>query len=391
MKQFYVLLALSLVFPRLSHAQDLAENNRTANSLLTREIPPAGLASPASSGTASPNPQWEREQDQINGHINSGKLSNMKIVTETIVAFLHDSCLSDEHYTPAWHGEYFSEKTSSPAGIKFGVFCNFYEQKAKLTILANDLSPLLGHLLVNNQHFFTIPPTNTVKNGAACFTPSLPNTEEGSSLRSTIWLITADNHQLLYTPVSRREYLREARMELNNIKNFLLTDLKQKMPVRSAAVQEAEKKTDIEQLNRQYSGIDLQMRMKMLLNNYKTDEEYFKENADKETAGLDSTLHLMDHLAGHMSAAELDRPAIVSGQAADFQGFEDGQGGKMLIRMNTSYFNPSLSAEKPQFFVVSWQYDPSAPTAVDLDQQIRERLDCEKLKEMLFVTHAAQE
>jgi hypothetical protein len=372
MKQFYVLLALSLVFPRLSHTQDLAENNRTANSLLTREIPPA-----------SPNPQWEREQDQINGHINSGKLSNMKMVTETIVTFLHDSCLTDEHYTPTWHGEYFSEKTSSAAGIKFGVFCNFYEQKAKLTILANDLSPLLGHLLVNNQPFFTIPSANTVKNGAACFTPSLPNTEEGSSLRSTIWLITADNHQPLYTPVSRREYLREARMELNNIKNFLLTDLKQKMPVRSAAVQEAEKRTDIEQLNRQYSGIDGQMRMKMFLNNYKTDEEYFKENADKETAGLDSTLHLMDHLASHMSAAELDRPAIVSGQAADFQGFEDGQGGKMLIRMNTSYFNPSLSAEKPQFFVVCWQYDPSAPTAVDIDQQIRERLDCQKLKDML--------
>ena len=383
MKQFYVLLTLSLVFPRLSQAQDLAENNRIANAPSTREISTTGSASTASSGTTTSNPLWEREQDQINGHINSGKLSNMKMVTETIVTFLHDSCISDERYTPTWHGEYFSEKTSSAAFLKFGVFCNFYEQKAKLTILANDLTPLLDHLFVNNQHFFTVPSTNTAKNGATCFTPTPRDSEEANSLPSKIWLITADNHQLLYTPVSRREYLREARIELNNIKNSILLDLKSKMPLRSVAVQEAEKKTALEELNTQYSGIDLQMRIKMFLNKYKTDEEYLKANTDKETAGLDSTLHLMDHLAGHMSAAELDRPAIVSGQAADFQGFEDGRGGKMLIRINATYFNTYLSAEKPQFFLVCWQYDTSATMANDIDRQLQEKLDCEKLKEML--------
>src|SRR5260221_5329700 len=185
MKLFYVLLVLSLVFPGLSHAQYLAESNRTTTPLLTREV--AGSA----------NPQWEKEQDQINGHISSGKLSNMKMVTEAIVAFLHDSCISDERYTPIWHGEYFSEKTSAAAQIKFGVHCNFYEQKAKLTILANDISPLLDHLVVNNQNFLTIQPAAAVKNDYTWFTPTLPNAEETKPLRSKIWLVTADNHQLL--------------------------------------------------------------------------------------------------------------------------------------------------------------------------------------------------
>ncbi len=388
MKQFYVLLALAFVCPNLSRAQYLTENNRTANAPVIRKNPLAGPGSApaanadsdANSDPARNNPQWEREQDQLNGRISAAKLSSMKMVTAAMVSFLHDRCISAGEYAPVWHGEYFSEKAGSAALIKFGVHCNFYEQKAKLTILANDLSPLLSPLQVNNQNFFTIPPANTVKNGAPCFSQ---DAEEISSLRSTIWVVTADNHQLLYTPVSRKEYLREARMELNNIKNSFLTEMKQKEPVRSTAVQEAEKKAAIEQLNMQYSGVELQMRMKMFLNNYRSDEEYLKDNVDKETAGLDSTLHLMDYVASHLSPADLDRPAIVSGQAADFQGFQDGLGGKMLIRMNATCFNPYLSSEKPRFFVVCWQYDPSVPAAADIDRQVRERLDCERLKEML--------
>jgi len=381
MKQFYVLLVLSLVFPRFSHAQYLAANNRTITPILTGEVAGSG------------NPQWEREQDQVNGHISSAKLSSMKMVTSAIITLLHDSCISDERYNLTWHGEYFSEKTSATTQIKFSIHCNFYEQAAKLTILANDLSPLLDHLVVNNQHFLTIQPAAAVKNDYTFFeyrsnssatnANSLPDAAESKPLHSKIWLVTADNHQLLYTPVTRREYLREAQMELNNIKNVILADRKQKMPVRSAAIQEAEKKAAMDQLNSQYSGIDLQVRTKMFLNNYKTDEEYLKENTDKETAGLDNTLHVMDHLASHMSAAQLDQPAIISGQATDFQGFEDGRAGKMLIRMNTTYFNPYLSPEKPQFFLVCWQYDPSAPMADDIDRQIQERLDCQKLKELL--------
>lgn len=379
MKYFYVLLTLSFVFPGLSHAQDLAENN-IGNTPSTRVVSAtgsgAGSASRAvaPSNTGSVNPQWEKEQDQVNGHISSAKLSGMKKVTESIIAFFHDGCLSGQRYNPGWHGEYSSEKVSTAAQIKFGAVANFYEQKARLTILANDLSPLLDQLVVNNHPFFTIQPAATTKNGAVCF----------ATPQSTTWLITRDSRQPLYTPVTRKEYLREALMELNNKKNVILADMQQKMPVRMTTVQEAEKKAAIDQLNAQYAGTELQMRMRMFLSNYKTDEEYFKDNADKATADLDRTIHLMDYIASHLSPADLDRPAILSGQAADFQGFEANPSDKMLIRINPGYFNPDLSSESPQFFLLSWQYDPTDAAAADIDRQIREQLDCQKLLPLLM-------
>jgi hypothetical protein len=155
------------------------------------------------------------------------------------------------------------------------------------------------------------------------------------------------------------------------------------MPVRSAAVQEREKKMAIDQLNTMYSGADLQVRMKMLLKNYKNDDEYLKEHTDKATADLDSTMRYMENLLTHLPAAELNKAAIVSVQAADFRGFEDGHSGKMLIRINASFFNACPASEKPRFFLVTWSYDPSQPEAVIIDRQIQEKFDTQTLRGML--------
>jgi hypothetical protein len=270
MKQFYAMLALAFVFPHLSSAQYLAENITAANPLLRREVPAPPLL-------------WEKERDQVNGRISNSQLSKMKMVTAAIVNFLHDSCISDEQVSPLWHGEYFSEKTSSASRIKFGAFCNFYEQKAHLSVIANDISPLLDHLVVNNEDFLTIKPATASKNNCPYF----------EFVNNKVWLVTTSNNQLPYIPVTRREYLQEARLELTAIKNSIMMDWKQKMPVRPAAAQAAEKVAALEQLGLMYSGMDLQVREKMFLRNYRTDEEYLKEKTDKRTAGLDSTLHIM--------------------------------------------------------------------------------------------------
>ncbi|HWK04623.1 MAG TPA: hypothetical protein VNS58_13375 [Puia sp.] len=361
MKQFYVMLALAFVCPLLSPAQYLADNSSTHNLLFKGEVP------------AAKSPQWEKEQDQINGHISNTRLSKMRSVTDAIVTFFHDSCLSDIQAAPLWHGEYFSEKTSAAPQIKFGVFCNFYEQKARLTVTANDISMLLDHLVINNQDFLTIKIANAVKNDCPYFEYD----------NNRVWLVTTGNTQLPYTPVTRKEYLQQASQELTAIKNSIAADWKQKTTVRPAAVQEAEKKATLDQLSSMYSGMDLQVREKMFLRDYKTDEEYLKENTDKGTADLDSTLSVMDHLLQHMRSEELNKPAIVTVAAANFQGFEDGLSDKMLIRMDPTYFDPSLSGEKAQLFVVCWHHDPSDATAAGIDRQIRERLDGQKLRALL--------
>ena len=366
MKQFYALLALAFFFPHFSHAQYLADNAAVSSPLSRREVP-----APRS---------WEKEQDVVTGHITNSQLSRMKAVTTDLITFFHDSCLTDEQLAPLWHGEYFSEKNSAAPLKKFGVFCNFYEQKARLSIVANDISPLLDHLVVNNRDFLTIQPPTAVKNNSPCFEYT---SGDGAALHTSTWLVTTGNGQLPYTPVTRKEYLQEARTELTGLKNSIIAAWKQKIPVRPAATQEAEKKAALEQLSSLYSGMDLQVRTKMLLRDYKTDEQYLKENTEKATADLDNTLQVMGNILAHLSATELNKPAIVSLPAVGFQGFEDGRTGKMLIRMNPTYFDPYLPGEKPQLLLVTWQVDPSEPMALDIDRQIRERLDCQKLKEML--------
>lgn len=374
MKLFYVLLVYSVVFPGTISAQYSAKNINVSQHIdvshlqLNGEVP------------VTPTPVWEKEQDQVNGHIRNSKLAKMKNVSEAIIAFFHDSCLSEATYSPVWHGEYFSEKNSPGPAMKFGVACHFYDQKAHLTITANDLSLLLDHFVVNDQDFLTIKVPTEIKNNCPYFENAVTGSE---GQRSKTWLVAAGDNQLPYTPVTRKEYLQEARAEVNIIKNSFLSYIKLATPVRPASVQDAAKKTILDQYAAIYTGIDLQVRTKLFLKNYKTDEEYLKDNIEKGTAAMDSTLHFMDSLLNHESAKELNRPAIVSVVAAEFRGFEDGRSDKMLIRMNNAYFNLSTGMEKPQFFLVNWHYDPSDAVGCGIGRQIEENFDSQPLKDIL--------
>jgi hypothetical protein len=359
MKPFYTLMLL-FALPLLSPAQDLADNN----------VRPARLTVPTMVSVTAQ--QWVKEADQVNGSISKSQLAKMRTVTTALVAFLKESCLSNGSYSPLWHGEYFAARNSANPQTTFGVDCRFApDQKAELTITANDIAPLLGHLETQGHHFLTMDMTASVKNGGLYFEQN--GTEEDGSTKVRRWLITTGNDQLPYTPVTRKEYLQEARAEVTAIKNSIVTDWKQRMPIRSAAIQEAEKKATLDQLNAQYSGAELQMRTRQFLHNYKTDEQYLQENTDKQTAGLDATLHLMDDLLAHSTPAQLAQPAMVSVPAADFSGFEDGQTDRMLVRVNPT----------PQVFLVEWRYDASDAGAAEMDRQLMEKFDGATLKTLL--------
>jgi hypothetical protein len=184
-----------------------------------------------------------------------------------------------------------------------------------------------GQLVVNGQRYLTIKESASAKNDSAL--------------------------EKLYIPVTRKEYLQQAKAELTDMKNSIVAGWKLQVRVRPAAVQEAEKKANIEQLKAMYTGVDLEVRMRIYLRNYKTDEQYLKENTDKETAGPLGTLRLIDNLLSHMSATELSKPAIVSVPSPEFEGFEDGKTDNMLIRMDAAHSDKSLSEVKEHELLVS--------------------------------------
>jgi len=315
------------------------------------------------------NPTWEKQQDHINGRIARTSLDKMRLTTETLAGFLQDSALSIEQFSPVWHGEYFPEKSGVASLTRYGLSCSFYgadgHNKADLLIMANDISPMLGTVVVNNKKFSTIRSTIS--------------TNEPIRFQ----LVTTDNDHLPYAPVSRKEYLQEAIAGLAAIKEDMISSIKSQIPIRSAAAQEAEKTSAINGINNTWTGAEREVRLRIFLKNYSSDEDFLKTSIRTGTAGIDGTLHLMDSLL-HQPAAGLDKAAIVAGDAADFRGFADGNAdANMLIRLNPDFVDHSLSTEKPQFFLVCWRYNPEEPGAAQLDQQFTQQLDINKLRDFL--------
>ncbi len=391
MKHFYALL-LPFLFLGLfgsASAQFLASNGVSPH-------PSAG-----ENTLINDAPEWQKQQDLVSGHISGGKLARMRDVSEAIVSYFHDSCITEGGFSPVWHGEYFSDSRGSGKDMKFGVRCEFSDNKTSLVVLANNMNSLLMEpLVVNNQEIAAIRPSSGPDKDHLYFEYEAAGVEaaggvaagaEGNNgagngaqgaetLRNRVWLVSTGG-QLPFVPVSRAEYLKEARMELTAARNAIVAKMKNNMPLRSAEIQNADKKAGLEQLATLYSGMDLQVRAKMFLTGYKTDEEYQNENIAQATAGLDSTIALMGRLSVRMTAAALAKPAIVSVSAAEFNGFEDGHGGKMLIRPNPAYASGECNANAPRYLLVRWQYDPSEPLTGAIDKQIRERFDAQRLKE----------
>jgi len=315
--------------------------------------------------------EWVKEADHVNGSISRAKLAKMQSAADAMVTFLQDSCFSEADFSPLWHGEYFSEK--------FGIQCRSEDNKSQLSIMANDMDPLLRYLTVNGKEIAGIRPADGVQKDCPYI-----EYETEDHLRIITWLVTDRTGQLPYIPVTRKEYLQEARAELNNIKNGIIANIRLKTPIRTAAVQAAEKTAALDQLNNSYSGTDLEIRKRLFLQNYQSDEAYLQDNITKAIADLDRTLHLMDSLAEHSIAAELNKPAMVSVEAASFRGFEDNDADRnMLIRMNPVYFKAHPADGNAQLFLVSWSYDPSISATADVDRQVRQNIDFRQLQDML--------
>jgi hypothetical protein len=417
MKQIYLLVLPLFSITGSVSAQMLAQNYTASNSLTNNSVrtaEPQVMHSPERQLMHSPERQamkspegdvarpterqaWLKEEDLVDGRIASNKLMRMKAVTETIVGFFQDSIIIEGEFSPEWHGEYFPDGQNTGKDMKFNIQCNFTNQKASLAILANTIRPLqMEPLVVNNQEFQTMRPITGGDKDHPCFEYSGDGADansgngngasaDGGALKFRFWLV-ATGGKLPYIPVSRAEYLAAARMELVATENVIIADLKRNLPLRDASVQEADKKAALDQIATLYSGMDLQLRTRMFLNGYKTDEEYQQETIDKRTADLQGTIDLMDHLLHHLSPAALAKPAIVSVQAAAFNGFEDGQGGRMLVRINPAFETAAAGAahaNAPRCLLVQWQYDPSESMAMGIDRQLQERFDGEKLKAIL--------
>ena len=378
MKHVYAVVLLVFAAASPTHAQFIADN---------RVASPAGEVSGNSNGPLvcplgpAPAAPWHKQADQVFGHIRGSLLAKLKNTSEGIVSLFHDSVLTEGAFNPVWHGEYFSAGKGAPQ-LRFGVSCAFHNGDGDpnlagdLTIFANDISPLIGSLTVNGQAFVALKGF-TGGSPAFEFDMPAPPGDAGSDTERVhvkAWLVTADSSQLPYIPVTRREYLEQAREELQGRKQAIIADLKNRIQIRTAAEQESGKQQALDQLRATYSGAELQTRTRIFLSNYKTDEAYAEEHIAAATEGIDRPLALVEKLLSTGTVQQLALPAVVSVPSPDFRGFEDGRpNSTVLVRLRGSYYSDDADQPIIKSLLICWRYRPADRTAAGIDRQLAMR------------------
>jgi hypothetical protein len=324
--------------------------------------------------------QWQKNADLVIGHIRSTTLNRMKNTTADIISCFRDSILTQGEFSPVWHGEYFPAVNGGPQ-VRFGVRCIFYNNEDStqdsnndLTVFANDISPLLGHLKLNFTEYTTVKTAGD--QGYYEF-------DMANGLHVKAWLITADSTSSPYIAVSRKEYLQEAKKELDALKDIVISDDRGRIHIRTAAEQEAEKQQLLQQLRSTYSGIELETRTRIYLNNYMKDPDLLIQTIARDVAGYNKTIRMIDSILRNGTALDLAKPAVVSVDAAHFRGFEDGHANTTtLVRMNPNYFTGTAD-QAPKCLLVCWRYNPAESLATGIDRQLSENFDGQQLQALL--------
>ena len=345
------------------------------------------FTSPASANeptnTSAPAPvarQWQKNADLVMGHIRNASLVRMQHTTADIISCFRASVLTEGEFNPVWHGEYFPAVNGGPQ-VRFGVRCIFYNNEDSvqdsnndLTVFANDISPLLGHLRLNFTDYTTVKTAGD--QGYYEF-----DMENG--LRVKAWLITADSSSSPYVAVSRKEYLEEAKKELDGLKDVVISDDRGRIHVRTAAEQDAEKQQMLQQLRHNYSGAELETRTRIYLHSYMKDADLLIQTIARDVADYNKTIRTIDSLLSKSTAQDLAKAAVVSVDAAHFHGFEDGHANTTtLVRMNPNYFTRNAD-QAPKCLLVCWRYNPSETLATGIDRQLSEHFNGQQLQALL--------
>ena len=341
---------------------------------------------------------WQKQDDYMESRLPGKVVTEMKKVVGSLASWAQRSGVDSLGCTPAWCGAYFSNKANAFPLFRYEMRSAFFTGEtsalnaepgkgSSLVITANDLTVLQQTFSLNGNDYLSLPAMQQTYDGVQ-YAEWVAEKEEASAVRQTRAWVVSYAGRMPYSILCRKEYLEEAKKEISADKQRLKEDLLQRIPVKTAQQEEAEQKKEIESIGSMYSGATRDSRVRSYLASYKPDSVYFKEVFADQSASLDADSLLLDHLLTKSSPDYLDKPAFVSVPAHEFRNFEDGKpGSRMLAKWNMAYFDKNLSLARPQFLIVSWQFDPGAPTDVNLDKVIS-GLDYCELQGLLIATAA---
>jgi hypothetical protein len=211
----------------------------------------------------------------------------------------------------------------------------------------------------------------------------------GRELHSSRYVLIHRKGELPYTPVTRKQYLDRAFIELNKFYDDMIKGI-DLMPVRSLEEQETLKKKTLEDYQKKYGSDPKRLKSSTdyYLMSYQTDQQQRDDRKNKTIKQKNAVIkHYQDALEKTIADNMLDSAAIVF--MAPFGPSEtepvfstEEEGGTMLVTENPGYLRKDLAKDVPQFIVINWQWNDSKPDK-NLRKLFEENFEVEKLQAMI--------
>lgn len=195
-------------------------------------------------------------------------------------------------------------------------------------------------------------------------------------------IILTRNGEMPYVAVTRKQFL-TAFISQNEKRFAKELEFQKNRTVKSDETEEAEKKKNLEILERVTPPAKLASAKENYLRNYVT----FSQQKEKWIANMkndyEENMKPANLFLSNSTAQELQQPAILDhNNRLEFKQFVTEEKGGMLVRLNPDYFDTRLPKYMPQFLIVYWEWN------IGLTQnywrtQIEKNFDFDALKAML--------
>lgn len=283
-------------------------------------------------------------------------------------------------------------------------FCNTYTNKIEpggetdtwFYVWANQLNWFAEHVkyyVIQKQPVYLLTPKIGEFNGYPLY-KGLHNKNSNTGIAYSRSIIITRPGQSPYVPVTKKQFLKAF---LNyNEKRFPKTLAAfEKNIVRTDEEEEANKKKQLEKIERTTAPDKIARARDYFLRTYVTDKQSKEASIAKIKKSHEELMKPAQNLLANSPEQELEQPAILDfDNLLEFKKFStyeesrgqsvlhSGEGGRQLVRLNHDYFDSKLPRYVPQFLIVYWRWDKNKP-AENFKNQLEANFNFRALKEMI--------
>ncbi len=241
----------------------------------------------------------------------------------------------------------------------------------------------VDYFTIEQQQVYLLTPKTGELKGYPVY-KGIHNENSNTGIKYSRAIIITRDGQSPYLPVTRKQYLR-AFLSYNEKKlPEELASIEKHTPVKTDEEEEANKKTQLEKIERTTRADKAVRAKENFLNGYVTDKQRKQKWLDDTKKRYETEMKPVQDLLATSIEKDLEQPAIVDGvDVIHFKGFStEAKGGQEVVRLNPKYFNSNLPSFAPQFFVVYWRWDKGRAEE-NFQIQLEANFDFAALKAMI--------